>query len=404
MRGLIRAGLIVAALGAACTAAVYFAPPSLFAQPAAGGGGRAPAPAAGGGGTAPAGGVAAPAPADQPKRQELVVPPGYEKVTVAGHTALAQPADVTWVRQALADVKPPAKQGVKPGDMIQALVDKRAALTKQIVTDLALPDDRGVNEFLDAKLVPTLKKLEETRPPVFYLVTTHDKLRDLTKTGWGEPRFHYNGVANAAVFDDSIPFSIDKPMDDTVLPAFYADTVAVEQRVKNLSAGVQALDANIAANVARQANPTVFNLFVQFIQERHMDPLKLRRDQSWLAMGVSNFLATKYASVVTTVPKDQMVRELISEPQLFPVSARSIDLTRPVDEAAMKKELVPYYTVSMQRKATAVVAVWVDTAGEAAIPRTLTALRAKPPADGPALVKLIQDATGADLTKYLAAQ
>ena len=42
-------------------------------------------------------------------------------------------------------------------------------------------------------------------------------------------------------------------------------------------------------------------------------------------------------------------------PFLSLVSARSIDLTRPLDEESMKKEAVPYYTVSMQRKATAVV-------------------------------------------------
>jgi hypothetical protein len=70
----------------------------------------------------------------------------------------------------------------------------------------------------------------------------------------------------------------------------------------------------------------------------------------------------------------------------------------------MKPAIVPYYKVSMQRKATAVVAVWVDQAGEAAIPRTLTAMRAKMPADGAALAKLIQETTGADLSKYLAAQ
>ena len=121
-------------------------------------------------------------------------------------------------------------------------------------------------------------------------------------------------------------------------------------------------------------------------------------------MGVSNFLAAKFTSVVTGVPKEAMLRDLTNEPQLFPVSARSIDLVKPMDESAMKKEAVPYYTVSMQRKATAVVNFWVETAGEAAIPRTLTALRAKPAADGPALAKVIQDATGADLMKYLNAQ
>jgi hypothetical protein len=338
-----------------------------------------------------------------PAPQVAVIPPGYEKITVAGHTALAQPNDVAWVKQALTDTKPPPKAGASPADMIQTLVDKRAALTKQMVTDLALADDKEVNEFLDTKVIATLKKLDEIRPPVMYLITTQEKLRDLTKTGWGEPRYHYNGVANAAAFDDSLPFSIDKPMDETILPAFYSDKDGTEVRAKNLAAGLQNLDATLAANAARQANPAVFNLFVQFIQEKQMDPLKLKRDQSWLGMGLSNFLAAKYTSVVTNVAKDRMIAELTTEPNLFPVSARSIDLVHPVDESSMKPAAVPYYTVSMQRKATAVVAVWVNQAGEAAIPRTLTALRAKMPADGAALVKTIQEATGADLSKYLAA-
>src|SRR5438552_3738335 len=119
---------------------------------------------------APAAPAAAPVKADAPaERRPGVSPPGYEKVTVAGHTALCEPNDVAWVKQALADVKPPQKAGVTPGDMIQTLVDKRAALTKQMVTDLALADDKAVNEFLDTKLVTTLKKLDETRPTLLYL-------------------------------------------------------------------------------------------------------------------------------------------------------------------------------------------------------------------------------------------
>jgi len=273
-----------------------------------------------------------------------------------------------------------------------------------LLTDLALPDDKAVNEFLDTKVIATLKKLDEIRPPVFYLVITQDKLRDLTKTGWGEPRYHYNGVANAAAVDDSLPFSIDKPMDDTILPAFYNDKDAADVRGKNLAAGLQNMDAQLLANGARQAPSAIFNLFVAFIQEKQIDPLKLKLDQSWLGSGVANFLAAKYTAVVTGVEKNNILAQLTSEPNVFPVSARSVDLAHPLDEASMKPAIVPYYKVSMQRKATAVVAVWVDQAGEAAIPRTLTAMRAKMPADGAALAKLIQETTGADLSKYLAAQ
>src|SRR5512132_2991093 len=117
----IRVGCCLVVLGAMSAALV------VLAQPAGGGG------------------AAAAAKPDEPKRQEMVIPPGYEKVTVAGHTALAAPNDVSWVKQALTDVKPPVKQGVSPADMIQTLIDKRAALTKQIVTDLALADDKSVN-------------------------------------------------------------------------------------------------------------------------------------------------------------------------------------------------------------------------------------------------------------------
>jgi hypothetical protein len=388
MRRSIRAGLSVLALGGAVAAAGFIYSGRLSSVHAA-------PPAA----DAPAAGAKADAP-----RAVAVIPPGYEKVTVAGHTALAEPNDVAWVKQALTDTKVAPKNGVTPADMIQTLVDKRAALTKQMVTDLALADDKAVNEFLDTKVIATLKKLDETRPPLFYLVITQDKLRDLTKTGWGEPRYHYNGVANAAAVDDSLPFSIDKPMDDTILPAFYNDKDAPDVRAKNLAAGLQNMDANIAANVARQAPSNIFNLFVAFIQEKQIDPLKLKLDQSWLGSGVANFLAAKYTAVVTGVEKNSLLSQLTSEPNVFPVSARSVDLAHPLDEASMKPAIVPYYKVSMQRKATAVVAVWVDQAGEAAIPRTLAAMRAKMPADGAALVKLIQETTGADLSKYLAAQ
>ena len=346
---------------------------------------------------------AAPA-ADAPKRQEVVVPAGFQKVTVGEHTALCEAGDVAWVRQALGEVKPVPKPSPTPTEVIRGLTDKRAALAKQVATDLALPaGDRSVDEFLDGKLIPTLKKLDTTRPPVFLLVTSHAKLRDLTKTGWGEPRFHYNGVADAAVYDTSISYSLDRPMDDVVLPSLYDDKTPADAKSKGLIAVANDLDANIARSASGQVTPVAFNLFVGFLRERHLDPLKLRRDQQWLAMGVSNFLATKYASAVTGTPRENMLRELASEPEGFPVSARSIDLLRPADEASMRPQLVPFYTMSMQRKALAVVAFWVEQAGEAAIPKTLAALRRGVPADGAGLVKTVQEASGVDLSRYLGA-
>jgi hypothetical protein len=354
-------------------------------------------------GQAPQPAAPAQAAAAAPKRQELVVPPGYQKVTVGQHTALCEAGDVAWVRQALGEVKPPAKPTPAAADVIKGLADKRADLGRQVATDLGLAaGDRSVGEFLDGKLIPNLKKLDEARPPVFFLVTTREKLRDLTKTGWGEPRFHYNGVADAAAFDTSISFNIDRAMDDVVLPAQYTSATPVAERAKGLTAVVGDLDAKVAQMAAGQVTPVTFSLFVQFLREKHLDPLKLRRDQQWLAMGVSNYLGAKYTNGVTGVPQNELLRTLATEPANFPVSARSIDLTHPADEASMRAELVPYYTMSMQRKALAVVAYWVEQAGEGAIPKTLTAVRKGVPADAAGLVKLVQEASGVDLSRYLA--
>src|ERR1043166_6697076 len=71
-------------------------------------------------------------------RYVLLMPPGYEKVTVAGHTALAQPNDLEWVKKALAEVKPATRPTTMPSDVLQKIAANRAAVVKQMVTDLAL--------------------------------------------------------------------------------------------------------------------------------------------------------------------------------------------------------------------------------------------------------------------------
>ncbi|HEY7118384.1 MAG TPA: hypothetical protein VH475_17475, partial [Tepidisphaeraceae bacterium] len=85
MRRSIRAGLGILVLGGTFTAVYVTAAPGPAAAPAAASGQK-------------------PAATEPPARRELVMPPGYEKVTVAGHTALCEPNDAAWVKQALGDV------------------------------------------------------------------------------------------------------------------------------------------------------------------------------------------------------------------------------------------------------------------------------------------------------------
>ena len=345
--------------------------------------------------------AAAPA---NPPRYQLVVPAGFEKVTVAGHTAVCQPQDVGWVRQALADVKPATRPTTMPADLLRRVKENRAAVTRQIVTDFAAPDDKGPNRLFDELLIPTLTKLDELRPPVFLLVCTQEKLRDLVAGGWGEPRFRYNRVAGEVSYDDRISMAIDRPMDDNVLPSIYGEKDTPEVKAKRLVAQVQKLDQDLARTLANEALPAVFNRLGQFIDEEYFVSLKLRRDQLWLAMGINGYFSGKYGSQLTGYARENWIRDITHEDRGYPVSAGPIDLTHPVEEGSLKPGAAPYYAQAIRRKAVGVVVKWVEKAGEASVTKVMVALRTGMPADGAGLVKLIKDVAGVDVSKDVAAQ
>src|SRR5436190_16952581 len=48
----------------------------------------------------------------------LIMPPGFEKVTVAGHTALCEPNDREWVKKTLEQIKPATRPTTMPADLL----------------------------------------------------------------------------------------------------------------------------------------------------------------------------------------------------------------------------------------------------------------------------------------------
>jgi hypothetical protein len=291
-----------------------------------------------------------------------------------------------------------------PADVLRRVTENRAAVVRQMAADFGLPDDKEPNRFFDEQLIPTLRKLDELRPPVYFLVSTYDQLRALVADGWGEPRFRYNRAAGEVSYDDRISLAVDRPVDDTVLAATYAPGDAPEARVKRLAASVQKVQADLTRSIAVESEPAVFNRLGQHIHERYFEPLKLRRDQLWLGMGVNGYFTCKYGAQLTGRPRDDLLKSMTFEDRRFPVSSRPIDLAHPADEAALKPGAGPYYHQAMRRKAVAAVMRWVAQAGEPSVTKVLVALRANPPADGAALVKMIRDVAGVDLSKDLAPQ
>jgi hypothetical protein len=379
-----RAKLLALALTAGAATAI----PALFATAAP----DAPKPAAPAG--AGAGDFAKPP-------VKVVVPDGFERVQVGGHTALCQPNDVEWVKQALTAVKAADKVPGGPQDMKASITGKNKDLfEKQLKDDLGV-DAAAAGQFINGTLAPALDKLDTTRPPLFYLVTTNEKLLDLCKNGWGEPVFHYNRVANAVEWRGNVNFVIDKEMDDTVLPAVYDPKADKADRIKGLTGAIQNVDANLSRSAAGGVGSTVFAKLVEFVNQQ-IKPLNLKPDQAWLGTGITNCLAAKYLALfVPNATREQIVGGLIQEPQNFPISTRSIDLLYPTDPKTINEALQPYYANAVQRKSIWAVYQLMAKAGDAPVADALKAIRATPPADGKALVKLLETTTKVDVTPWL---
>jgi hypothetical protein len=357
----------------------------------------------------PAAAAAAPpaapaAPATPPARLVLTPPPGFEKVTVGGHTALCEPNDKKWVTQALADVKPATRPTTMPVDLLKRVTAARDGVLKQMVADLALGDDKAVAPIFDRDLIPTLTKVSELRPPVFFLVLTHDRFKEVARGGWGAPWFRYNRLADDVSVTRTIAMSVDTPMDDTPVPVLYAKEQSEATRAENLSKALTSFDVRLAGDLAGQTEMAVGRIVMEKLGEAAFEPLKLPRDQRWLGVGATGYFGAKYAGQLTSLPREWWLNMITREDPRFPVSSAGIDLVHPTDEARMRPQAVDYFRAALNRKAARAVAAWAadPKGGEASITKVLAAVRAKQPADAEALVKLIKDVGGVDLSKELA--
>jgi hypothetical protein len=339
-----------------------------------------------------------------PARLVLTLPPGFEKVTVGTHTAICEPNDKKWVTQALTEIKPTTRPATMPVDLLKKVTAERDGVLKQMVADLALPDDKAVAPIFDRHLIPTLTKVSQLKPPVFFLVLTHERFKELGRAGWGEPWFRYNRLADDVSVTRTIAMSVDTPMDDTPLPVLYAKEQSEATRAENLSKALASFDDRLTGDLTGQSEMAIGRIVMEKLGEAAFEPLKLPRDQRWLGVGATGYFGAKYAGQLTSLPREWWLNMITREDPRFPVSSRGIDLTHPTEESKMRPEAVDYYRAALNRKAARVVAAWAANpkGGEASITKVIAAVRAKQPADAQALVKLILDVGGVDLGKELA--
>jgi hypothetical protein len=336
-----------------------------------------------------------------PAPYRLVVPAGFVKVTANDRAALVESAETAWAREALTQTPPATRPSTMPADIATKITALKPELARQIASDLGTVNPDDVETFLQNDVLPRVQKLDQLRPPIVYMPVTRDKLLELVAGGWDNPRFYYNRAANDVQWVTNLQLDPENPMSDQTLPIVYAADTPAEQRKQALVQQIQGTEAGVLNALAGEAVGTAQNQFLRFIDEKAIAPLKLGHGQEWFAVGVESVLATRYSAKIAGVDPANALRTMGTDDPRNPIRSATINLLDPTRPEQLRAQAGPAYVDALRRKSIAVVNDWMSKAAPDALPKTLAAIRDKKPADGAALVKIVQEQTGMDLTQQL---
>ncbi len=312
---------------------------------------------------------------------------------------LCQEADAAWIREALAVYTPATRPATMPADLLTRVAAQRGAVIDTMQKDLGVTDRALLERLFDDKVLPELRRMESFRPAVFFLVTTKPVLKDLIKgEQWSDPRFYFNRVADDVMFTDAIPLSMDKPMDDTIIPALYEESWGVAKRKEHLTGTLKGVDRELAQTISGRAQFDCHMALIDFMMKDVFGPMSLKPGQRWLGLGAAGVLSCDYAAALTGADRRQLLAMLLVEVRRNPVMTSSIDLLNPVEASSIRRELVGAYADAFRRKSVYVARKWIEKSGRESVARVLTSMSKNPPADGVALMALIKADGGIDLT------
>jgi hypothetical protein len=286
-----------------------------------------------------------------------------------------------------------------PADLLVRVAAQRASVTEMMQKDLGLTDRAAVDALFDQTIVPGLRRVEGFHAPVFFMVATRPVLKDLIKSGqWSNPRFYYNRLADAVVTPEAIPLTVDRPMDDAIIPVLYEEPWNESRRKEQLIRTLQGVDRELAQAVSGRAQFDCHMALIEFMMKSVFDPMKLKPGQQWLGLGTAGVLSCDYAHVLTGADRRQLLAMLLVEVRRNPVPTSSIDLLNPIEASSLRPELVGAYSDAFRRKSVYVARKWIEKSGRESVERVLASVRRNPPADGAALLGLIKADGGVDLT------
>jgi hypothetical protein len=339
-------------------------------------------------------------PATQPGQalgHKAQVPPGFHVLTVGDRAVFCQGGDDAWVKPVLKSVPAATRPTTMPSDVISAIRQRRSELTTQMLRDLALDDRKAVDEFIDGKLLAGLAETASRKPAVYYFPATREKVADLMDAGWSDPRFHYLRFAHDVSYSLMARISTEGPLDDLVLWAEIHDGDTPATRSDVLALEIKRYEDGIANHFSMLALNQTEHLFEAFIHDKVFDPLKLPARLTWVDFGASNVFAVKYAALLTGVPRQSWIEQLIGRPDELRPFVR-LDLINALDPAQIRPEYLAAYDRALLPKGALVIDSLISKAGDGALAKVLPVWRAHAPQTPQELIQTVKAATGFDLT------
>ncbi|MGA2231536.1 MAG: hypothetical protein ABSH22_11600 [Tepidisphaeraceae bacterium] len=341
----------------------------------------------------------APAP---PPPYRLIMPPGMQQVKVGGRVAICPAAMVAAVTKGLGTVKPSSRPSTMPSDLLTRLAASRATIIAQMSADLNIPQDK-VATFLDGPLKKDLTELAGINAKIYVIVATQADVTAAEKAGWHAPLFYYNAMADQTVYQPRVSVPLDREMDDVVLWTPVEASATDADIADALDRTIQDFETGFGESTAEDGLVQTRDDMVRFIAEEVTKNLKVPVDGDWFGLGLLGASSAKYMALMTGIPRGDLAAAAASDSQSNPVKPGPIDLMHPIAPTDIKPEYIPYYVDAMSRKGAGAVEYLLEKSksGDAVIPKLLKAINTQQPADNAALLKIIQDVSGVDLSGEL---
>lgn len=342
----------------------------------------------------------APAPAQPaaPARYVLTLPPGFVMVQGTRGKSICEPTDLEWVQKTLSAADAATRPSTMPSDLLTRWDASKAQIISQMAADYAVDDPSLFTKQLDSSVTPELRKLQDFAPPIFYLVTTEPRLKELLKAGqWTSRDFVYNRLADEIAYRQSISLTVDRPMDDTVTAAFYEPGDDQAARSARLARALDSAHHEVDQVISGRAMFLVHGALIDAAVQVVFKPLALPRDQQWLGVGLAGATSADYAELAIGSPRKEFILMLCAELRNNPIKISTINLLDPADPAALKPQYATAYADSYRRKSVLATLRIVDK-NRAALPELMRSLRKTPCKSGQELLERIKQVTGVDLT------